>query len=211
MEDVVRGMGEAMGMGPQDPTKMLHDDHEQLMDLIGRFERSTDEGERRDTFAKIGKSLDVHAAIEESIFYPAAQKVIRDQKLIDQSLKEHAKIKQDISLISMSLGQKVVDEMGIGTGPTTSETRTMGEERTYMGGRETTGYTESSTHQGTTGGTGMTTGQPVSSLVSTLKNDISQHVQMEEGQMFPEVRQALADDQLQSIAGKMSDLKGKLM
>jgi hemerythrin superfamily protein len=221
MEDVTRGMGEAFGMFQRDPFKMLHEDHEKVKDLFTKFEQTTSEDDRRDIFGKINKALFVHSSMEEESFYPAARMVIANKQLIDQAVQEHLKIKQDLSQSAMGMGFNKISSMGIGPSGTTrgQQTTTTGYEGTTTG---TTGYQgttptygeptrreEMMTGQPMTGQMGMT-GQSMTSLFSSLKNDVLQHVQMEEGQIFPEMQRSLSDDQLQDIAKNMDSIKGGL-
>lgn len=221
MEDITRGMGEAMGMFQRDPFKMLHEDHEKMKDLFGQLERSTSEDDKRDIFGKINKAFFVHSSMEEESFYPAARMVISDKQLIDQAIQEHAKIKQDVSQSAMNMGFAKLSGMGIGSGGTMRGQTTgatgyegmptgrTGSEGTTPAYSETTRREEMTTGQTWTGQTGMM-GQPMSSLLATMKNDVLQHVQMEEGQIFPQMQRSLSDDQLQEIAKTMNSIKGGL-
>jgi hemerythrin-like domain-containing protein len=73
-----------------DPIKMLKDDHKKVRELFREYEAA---GER--AHAKKGKiareifaELDIHAAIEEEIFYPAAKERGKKDKELKQTVLE---------------------------------------------------------------------------------------------------------------------------
>jgi len=80
---------------------LLKNDHEKVNDLFDEFDVS---GEMI-IAEKICKELDIHAQIEEQIFYPAVNKL--DPEMIEQSLEEHQDIKD---LIAELRAMDAVDE-----------------------------------------------------------------------------------------------------
>jgi hypothetical protein len=55
-------------------------------------------------------ALEIHAQIEEEIFYPKAREATKDNDLIDESLVEHATVKSLISEIEeMEVGDDLYD------------------------------------------------------------------------------------------------------
>src|SRR3954452_3468534 len=74
---------------------LLEQDHREV---AGYFEQYEDEGADKNAIAlKICLALEVHARIEEEIFYPAAREAIEQRNLIDEALVEHASAKQLIA------------------------------------------------------------------------------------------------------------------
>jgi len=80
---------------------LLKNDHQKVIDLFDEFDVS---GEMI-IAEKICKELDIHAQIEEEIFYPAVNKL--DPEMIEQSLEEHQDIKD---LIAELRAMEAVDE-----------------------------------------------------------------------------------------------------
>jgi hemerythrin superfamily protein len=74
-----------------DPVKMIKDDHERVEKLFKEFESAGDGAHKRrhDLGEKILEELEVHATLEEEIFYPRAGEVIGDRDLILESEEEH--------------------------------------------------------------------------------------------------------------------------
>jgi hemerythrin superfamily protein len=96
-----------------DAIELLKKDHDAVEQLFQRFsdgggltgvvKRLTGTGaqprQRRDLAQRICKELEVHALIEEEIFYPAVR-TLNDQKLnamLDESEREHATLKERVS------------------------------------------------------------------------------------------------------------------
>jgi len=80
---------------------LLKNDHQKVTDLFDEFELS----EEMIIAEKICQELDIHAQIEEQIFYPAVNKV--DPEMIEHSLEEHQDIKD---LIAELRAMEAVDE-----------------------------------------------------------------------------------------------------
>jgi hypothetical protein len=82
----------------QDAIAMLRDDHTRVSKIFDRFEHSR--GESKQKLAEQACSeLEVHAKIEEEIFYPAVRESIHDADLMDEAKVEHQSLKDLISQI----------------------------------------------------------------------------------------------------------------
>jgi hemerythrin superfamily protein len=71
---------------------MLKDDHRKVEKLFEEFEDAQEEKDRGTMLRAIQealKELEVHAAIEEEIVYPAMRQEIDDEMLMDEALEEH--------------------------------------------------------------------------------------------------------------------------
>lgn len=79
-----------------DVFQMLASDHRQAERLFERLGAAADADEKRRLFAELEQELDVHAQLEEEIFYPALRHDGADP-LLDDSLAEHAGIKRMVS------------------------------------------------------------------------------------------------------------------
>lgn len=82
--------------------ELLEKDHATVKDLLEQLAKTTARGARKRTelFAKIAAELDVHARIEEEIFYPAyrdAAKTHEDAKLFFEAAEEHGLVKEVIA------------------------------------------------------------------------------------------------------------------
>src|SRR5262245_4773690 len=101
-----------MRRSPMDAIELLKKDHAKVEELLTRFndgggvtgmvKRLTGNAgsarQRRTLADQICRELEIHAAIEESRFYPAVRALNEERldKMLDESLKEHAKIEQDV-------------------------------------------------------------------------------------------------------------------
>jgi hemerythrin superfamily protein len=75
-----------------DALELLKQDHAKVKKLFDRAE-SVDNREKRRIFSQIKTELEIHAQIEENIFYPAMQKYDGLKELVAESLKEHSGMK----------------------------------------------------------------------------------------------------------------------
>jgi hemerythrin superfamily protein len=77
-----------------DAIEFLKKDHRVVSQLLDRFEEADGRG-KRSIAAQICHALEVHAQIEEEIFYPAARSALQkeEQDLIDEADVEHATVK----------------------------------------------------------------------------------------------------------------------
>ena len=103
--------GEAREASPN-AIEVLEEDHRQVEEWFDEYEELEDKEDDRkaDLVEKICLALKIHAQIEEEIFYPQARDVTRDNDLIDESLVEHATVKNLIREIEvMEVGDKLYD------------------------------------------------------------------------------------------------------
>ena len=91
--------------------ELLEQDHRQVEDMFDEFDRlKAGDGRKGELAQKICLALEIHARIEEEIFYPQARKATKDNDLIDESLVEHATVKHLISEIEeMGVGDELYD------------------------------------------------------------------------------------------------------
>jgi hemerythrin superfamily protein len=88
---------------------LLEQDHREVEAYFEEYE--TAQGEAKEAVAlKICLALQVHAQIEEEIFYPAVRDVIENRELLDEAIVEHAAAKQLIAEIeAMEVGDQLRD------------------------------------------------------------------------------------------------------
>jgi len=81
-----------------DPIKIIKGDHEQVKTLFSKF-KDSEKSKRSEIAEKIFAELDIHARIEEEIFYPAIESVNgeREKEMVKESLAEHKQVKDLMS------------------------------------------------------------------------------------------------------------------
>lgn len=84
---------------PQNAVAMLKADHDKVDSLFQQYDELDGQvQQQRAIIEQVCKELEVHAAIEEEIFYPAVRKMGDEGKdLASEALKEHQSIKDSIS------------------------------------------------------------------------------------------------------------------
>src|SRR6476659_7151795 len=78
-----------------DAVKLLKDDHKKVKDLFRQFEKARSADRKKKIAQEAMHELEVHAEIEEEIFYPAAKaKADKDGKeLVAEAVEEHHVVK----------------------------------------------------------------------------------------------------------------------
>jgi hemerythrin-like domain-containing protein len=95
---------------PQDAIALLREDHARVQEMFDRFERTRGDERKQRLVEQICLELEVHATIEEEIFYPAVREAIRGQDLMDEAEVEHQSAKALIrQLEAMSPGDELYD------------------------------------------------------------------------------------------------------
>lgn len=83
-----------LGGGTPNAVDLLKADHRKVEDLFAQV-KANEDGNNQSTFKKIKQELDVHAHIEEQVFYPhllsAGDKEL--QKIVREGVEEHAQVK----------------------------------------------------------------------------------------------------------------------
>jgi hypothetical protein len=90
--------------GTQDAIALLTDDHKAVQKLFKQYEKLVEgeaDGEEKAALARqICMELNIHAQIEEEIFYPAVREGIEEEDLLDEAEVEHASAKELIAQLS---------------------------------------------------------------------------------------------------------------
>jgi len=85
---------------PKDAIALLKADHKEVKTMVGQFNSSRSEAKKAQLAEQICAALEVHAEIEEEIFYPAAREALRKNgDLIDEAEVEHTSVKELIAKI----------------------------------------------------------------------------------------------------------------
>jgi hemerythrin superfamily protein len=78
-------------------TNMIRMDHTHVMVTFHQFEADTAPRTKKALVNTACVALEIHAQLEEEIFYPAVRRVVTDQVVIDKSVPEHAEMKRLIA------------------------------------------------------------------------------------------------------------------
>lgn len=76
-----------------DAIEMLRQDHRKVQQLFQEFEQSDDTAAQRQIAQTAIRELEVHATLEEEIFYPAAMEELDEPDLINEAQEEHHVVK----------------------------------------------------------------------------------------------------------------------
>ncbi|WP_039918667.1 hemerythrin domain-containing protein [Cellvibrio mixtus] len=83
----------------QEATRLLRADHKHVSELFEQFESARSSSRKKALVQEICQELTVHAQIEEEIFYPAIQPVLKDKTLVPEAKVEHETLKYLIAQI----------------------------------------------------------------------------------------------------------------
>lgn len=74
---------------------LLKEDHKKVSDIFEKLEPTTERAlkTREELFSKLESELEVHAAIEEQIFYPALKQAAETRDIVLEGLEEHRVVK----------------------------------------------------------------------------------------------------------------------
>ncbi|HEY6924593.1 MAG TPA: hemerythrin domain-containing protein [Steroidobacteraceae bacterium] len=75
-------------------TTMIRLDHTHALALFRRIRPWTSAGRKRAIITNACIALEVHAQLEEEIFYPALRKALGDDELLDKSVPEHDEMRE---------------------------------------------------------------------------------------------------------------------
>jgi hemerythrin-like domain-containing protein len=82
-----------------DITTMIRMDHTHVLMLFRRFRPHTSAGKKRALVTNACLALEVHAQLEEEIFYPALRRVVSSHPVLDKSVDEHDRMRKSIVLL----------------------------------------------------------------------------------------------------------------
>jgi hemerythrin-like domain-containing protein len=72
---------------------MLREDHRKIQELFEQFENADGNEAKKHIAEQALNELEVHAALEEELFYPAVRKEIGEESKIDEAEEEHHVVK----------------------------------------------------------------------------------------------------------------------
>jgi len=79
-----------------DAFELLKSDHEKVAGILNKIEGTTERAlkTREELFTQLKTELDIHAAIEEKIFYPVLEKAEASRDITLEAFEEHRLVKQ---------------------------------------------------------------------------------------------------------------------
>jgi hemerythrin-like domain-containing protein len=85
-------------MANQNAIELLKADHAKVKELFEQWE-AAETDQRAGIADMVFRELELHAEIEEQLFYPALRKKAdeKDKELLDEALKEHQEVKETIA------------------------------------------------------------------------------------------------------------------
>lgn len=76
-----------------DGLELLKQDHQAVKDLFDQIDDAEDGKQRKKLFDQIDTQLNIHAHIEETVFYPEMQKIDELNDMVEEALEEHQEVK----------------------------------------------------------------------------------------------------------------------
>ncbi|HEX9918892.1 MAG TPA: hemerythrin domain-containing protein [Pyrinomonadaceae bacterium] len=103
-----------------DAITLLKTDHEKVSGIFEKLEETTESAEktREELFMKLKQELDLHAHIEETIFYPVLKKSEETRDITMEGIQEHHVVKVLL---------RELDSMGVGSETWTAKLKVLKE------------------------------------------------------------------------------------
>jgi hemerythrin superfamily protein len=136
--------------------EVLEQDHQKVKGLFQEVRKASDQNKRKELFDSIDTELEIHAHIEETVFYPAIEHHEELSEMVAEALEEHQEAKALL---------EELEELG------------------------------SDSHE-------------FGSKLQELMEGVEHHVQEEEGEMFPKVRELFDEGQLEQLGQELESAKG---
>ncbi|MGN6731149.1 MAG: hemerythrin domain-containing protein [Candidatus Binatia bacterium] len=76
-----------------DALQLLRQDHKAVKDLFEQVDGAEDGKQRKRIFDQIDTQLNIHAHIEETVFYPEMRKIEELKEMVEEALQEHQEVK----------------------------------------------------------------------------------------------------------------------
>ncbi|MEK6322277.1 MAG: hemerythrin domain-containing protein [Acidobacteriota bacterium] len=75
---------------------LLKEDHKKVADIFQKLEPTTERAikTREELFSKLNSELEVHAAVEEQIFYPVLKEAAETRDITFEAFEEHRVVKE---------------------------------------------------------------------------------------------------------------------
>jgi hemerythrin superfamily protein len=76
-----------------DALELLKQDHQAVKSLFDQIDDAEDAKQRKRLFDQIDTELNIHAHIEETVFYPEMRKIDELKDMVQEALEEHQEVK----------------------------------------------------------------------------------------------------------------------
>ena len=73
--------------------EFLKEDHQKVKGLFQEIRKSSDRSKQKELFDRVDTELEIHAHIEETVFYPAIEEHEELKDMIAEALEEHQEAK----------------------------------------------------------------------------------------------------------------------
>lgn len=140
-----------------DALEFLKEDHQKVKRLFKQIAETVDPSKRQELFDQIDTELEIHAHIEETVFYPALENYDQLIDMVAEARDEHQTVKALL---------EELEELGVESGKFVEE-------------------------------------------LTVLMESVEHHVEEEEDEMFPAVRDILDAPTLEDLAKQLASAKGK--
>ena len=203
--------------------QLLKEDHQKVSGIFQQLEPTTERAEktRTELFAKLKQELDIHAHIEETIFYPAIKQEAETREIVLEGFEEHAVVKR---LLRELDGGEVTSEQWTAKLKVLQENVEHHveeeEEEMFQKSRQVLSEDEINTlgermerekkrMLGELESTPVDTEQWTAKM-KVLRENVEHHVEEEEGEMFQKAREVLSEDDINRLGTQMEELKLQL-
>jgi hemerythrin superfamily protein len=88
-----------MGKLAPDVTNLIRHDHTEVSAAFHKYELSTPAAQKKALVNTISALLEIHATLEEQIFYPALREVDPQNKALQEALPQHQEMKRLIQIL----------------------------------------------------------------------------------------------------------------
>jgi hemerythrin superfamily protein len=88
-------------------TQLLRQDHKKVEGLFNKCEQAKGTEAKRRLAMQVMNELEIHAQLEEEIFYRAVKRAIDETDLVDEAVQEHKEAKSLIAQIKKMQGQDI--------------------------------------------------------------------------------------------------------
>ena len=78
---------------------LLEADHQVVSVLFKKYEKSTDNSDKKELVSQICQELTIHAQVEEEVFYPQFKQALNDTELVPEATVEHSTLKDLIAQV----------------------------------------------------------------------------------------------------------------
>lgn len=140
-----------------DALELLKQDHQHVKELFQQADGTQDSNERKQLSNQIETALEIHAHIEETVFYPALEEREELKDMVAEAREEHQEVK--------ALLEEIEDL--------------------------------------------QSDGDELDSKLQELQETVEHHVEEEEGEMFPKVRELFQQGELERLGSQLESAKGK--